>query len=155
MKREAVLAVWEQSRRAEIDALVEQVNRWVEDGVKEEDIAVTARINGDLDAVEERLRAAGRKTCRMTKTRPTASGVRLGNMHRVKGLEFRCVAITNVSDERVPLPFALTNKGADEVQHRHDLQREGCLIYVAATRAREDLWVGWSGTPSRFLGIDK
>ena len=35
----------------------------------------------------------------MTKTRPTASGVRLGNMHRVKGLEFRCVAITNVSDE--------------------------------------------------------
>ena len=143
-----------QSRRAEIDALVEQVNRWVEDGVKEEDIAVTARINGDLDAVEERLRAAGRKTCRMTKTRPTASGVRLGNMHRVKGLEFRCVAITNVSDEKVPLPFALTDKGADEVQHRHDLQREGCLIYVAATRAREDLWVGWSGTPSRFLGIE-
>jgi ATP-dependent exoDNAse (exonuclease V) beta subunit len=54
----------------------------------------------------------------------------------------------------VPLPFALTDKGADEVQHRHDLQREGCLIYVAATRAREDLWVGWSGTPSRFLGIE-
>jgi len=27
-----------------------------------------------------------------------------------------------------------------------------CLLYVACTRGRDNLWVGWSGTPSRFLG---
>ena len=29
---------------------------------------------------------------------------------------------------------------------------EGCLIYVAATRAREDLWVGWSAPPAASSG---
>ena len=28
---------------------------------------------------------------------------------------------------------------------------ERCLLYVACSRAREDLWVGYSGDPSRFL----
>lgn len=28
-----------------------------------------------------------------------------------------------------------------------------CLLYVACTRAREDLWIGWTGTPSRFLPL--
>ncbi len=143
-----------ESRSAELDALVDQVTLWVADGVHEEDIAVTARVNNDLDAVKARLKSAGHATCRLTAAQPTAGGIRLGNMHRVKGLEFRCVAITGATDDKIPLTYALTDKAADEVQHRLDLRREACLIYVAATRAREDLWVGWSGVPSRFLGID-
>jgi superfamily I DNA/RNA helicase len=140
------------SRRAEIDALVGQVKQWNADGVDEEDIAVTARRGDDLDSVEKRLEAEGIQTCRLGRSVPTSEGVRLGTMHRVKGLEFRCVAITGADDERIPEPRALTDKTADEVQHRLDLQREGCLLYVAATRAREDLWIGWSGRPSRYLG---
>lgn len=140
------------SRRAEIDALVDRVGRWVADGVHEEDIAVAARRGDDLDSVERRLEEAGIQTCRLGGSMPTQPGVRLGNMHRVKGLEFRCVALTGVDDTRIPERAALTDKSADEVQHRIDLTRERCLLYVAATRAREELWVGWSGRPSRFLG---
>jgi superfamily I DNA/RNA helicase len=140
------------SRRAEIDALVAQVGQWIADGMGEEDIAVAARRGDDLDSVETRLKGAGIGVCQLGPSAPTSGGVRLGTMHRVKGLEFRCVAITGADDERIPQPSALTDKTADEVQHRLDLQREGCLLYVAATRAREDLWVGWSGRPSRFLG---
>lgn len=140
-----------QSRRAEIDALVAQVDQWINDGVHEDEIAVVTRIGSELEAIEHRLKAAGIQTCRLGASLPRQGGVRLANMHRVKGLEFRCVAISGVSDESVPLRAALTDKTADEVQHRLDLVREGCLLYVAATRAREQLWVGWSGRASRFL----
>ena len=70
----------------------------------------------------------------------------------MKGLEFRCVAVVDVDDGRVPSRSSLTDKASDEVQHRLDIQRELCLLYVACTRARDHLWVGWSGKPSRFLG---
>ena len=69
----------------------------------------------------------------------------------MKGLEFRCVAIADVDDDTVPSQHALTDRHADEMQFRTDLQRELCLLYVACTRAREQLWIGWSGKPSRFL----
>ena len=62
------------------------------------------------------------------------------------------VAVINVDDDTVPAHWELTDKSADEVQHRVDLMRERCLLYVACTRARDHLWVGWSGKPSRFLG---
>ncbi len=70
----------------------------------------------------------------------------------MKGLEFKRMALVDVDDATIPSPYALTDAAADEVQHRVDLQREQCLLYVAATRARDELWVGWSGKPSRFLG---
>ena len=73
-------------------------------------------------------------------------------MYRMKGLEFRCVAVLDCDDDRMPLKHALTDKSLDELQHRYDLQQERCLLYVACTRARNHLWIGWSGKPSRFLG---
>ena len=141
------------SRRAEITALVDQVQRWLRDGVAEEDIAVVARRNQDLDSLVQGLKSAGVGASQLNPTGPIQSGVRLATMHRVKGIEFRCVAITGVNDDRIPEPAALTDKAADEVQHRLDLVREGCLLYVAATRSREDLWLSYTGNPSRFLAL--
>ena len=46
----------------------------------------------------------------------------------------------------------LTDTAVDEMQRRQDLRLECRLLYVAYTRARNHLWVGWSGKPSRFLG---
>jgi superfamily I DNA/RNA helicase len=74
-------------------------------------------------------------------------------MHRMKGVEFRCVAVIDLDDDTVPLRWAVTPQHADPVQHTADLQRERCTAYVAATRAREDLWIGRSGRPSRFLEL--
>ena len=33
-----------------------------------------------------------------------------------------------------------------------DVQRERCLLFVACTRARNHLYVSYSGSPSPFLG---
>lgn len=72
-------------------------------------------------------------------------------MHRMKGLEFRCVAVVGVGENQVPALSAVTSLQEDAVSHHLDLQRERCLLFVACTRAREQLAVSWHGAPSLFL----
>lgn len=72
-------------------------------------------------------------------------------MHRMKGLEFRRVAVVGVSQRYVPAPSAVTSATDDQRSHDLDIQRERCLLFVACTRARENLVVSWHETPSRLL----
>lgn len=139
------------SKAAMIDGVVSQVRQWIDDGVDETEIAVTARTKTSFPGVEQALRARGIMPFRLEKDLKSANGVALGTMHRLKGLEYRCVAVIDAADGDLPLPYAVTSETEDATQHAVDLRRERCLLYVACTRAREDLWVGWSGTPSRFL----
>lgn len=139
------------SRKEQLDALAVQVTEWIEAGVPEEEIAVAARTGNHLEAAAGELKRAGVLPLLLGPELPAGDGVRLGTMHRLKGIEFRCVAIIDLEDDQMPLSYALTDKYQDPVQHETDLRRERCLAYVAATRARDDLWVGWSGKPSRFL----
>jgi superfamily I DNA/RNA helicase len=70
-------------------------------------------------------------------------------MHRAKGLEFRKVILVGIEDDQVPSKQALRDLPADE---RADVtDRERFLLYVAATRARDELIVTWHGQPSGFL----
>lgn len=72
-------------------------------------------------------------------------------MHRMKGLEFRCVAVVGVSQHYVPAPAAVTPAADDQRSHDLDIQRERCLLFVACTRARENLLISWHGAPSPLL----
>jgi superfamily I DNA/RNA helicase len=75
-------------------------------------------------------------------------GVRLATMHRLKGLEFSRVILAGVQAGKMPL------KAGDYADHAsledHEL-RERCLLYVACTRARDDLVIVGYGQPSPFL----
>ncbi|MDY7103640.1 MAG: AAA family ATPase [Actinomycetota bacterium] len=139
------------SRRAQLDELAKHVRSWVDAGIDASDIAVTARTKRPFRGVRRALTDAGLDVCVLGRELPIAPGVRVGTMHRLKGLEFRCVAIVDASDDVVPAPWDLTAADEDPVQHDLDLRRERCLLYVACTRARDHLWIGWSGSPSRFL----
>lgn len=140
------------SKKEQLDALVAQVGEWVGAGVPPELIGVAARGRGSFSSVEKALADAGHEVCVLPSELPQAPGIRIGTMHRMKGLEFVNVAIVDADDHTIPSPAALTDRAADPTQHAADLQQEACLLYVAASRARESLWVGWSGKPSRFLG---
>lgn len=72
-------------------------------------------------------------------------------MHRIKGLEYRAVAIIGVGADHVPQLGAVTPASEDRLQHERDLQRERSLLFVAATRAREQLAITWAGKRSPFL----
>jgi hypothetical protein len=139
------------AKKGELDALVTQVKDWIDGGVPEEEIAVAARAGAALDAAALALEAAGISVARLTADLPRDDGVRLATMHRLKGVEYRCVALIDMDDDSMPMQWAVTDRRADPLQHEADLRRERCTAYVAATRARDDLWIGWSGKPSRFL----
>jgi superfamily I DNA/RNA helicase len=140
------------SSSVQLEALVTQVKDWLEGGIEPEDIAVAGRTRQQTTAVIAALIEAGLPVSELGQGQPAMDSIRVSTMHRMKGLEFRCVALSHVDDRTVPFPPELTDRDADPAQYSYDLKRELCLLYVACTRAREFLWVGWHGTPSRFLG---
>jgi superfamily I DNA/RNA helicase len=140
------------SEQAEVAALVAQVEKWLAQGVRAQEIAVCARFNLLLDKVRDKLHAADIRTAWVKDNpRPDDPGVRLATMHAMKGLEFRCVAVLGVTAGAVPFAREITPAEVDQLQHDSDILRERCLLFVACTRAREALHVSWSGTPSPFL----
>ncbi|MGN1401549.1 MAG: UvrD-helicase domain-containing protein [Bacillus sp. (in: firmicutes)] len=83
--------------------------------------------------------------------------VTLTTIHRSKGLEFKNVYIIGVVDGNLPHDYALDDfrKG-----NKHALEEERRLLYVAATRAKDQLFFsipqsrgGRNAYPSRFLYI--
>lgn len=140
--------------QAEAAALVKRVGEWVEHGVAPSEIAVCARFNTTLSNVYDELAGAGIPAVRV-RDQPGADveGIRLATMHAMKGLEFRCVAVVGATAKAVPFAKEVTPSEVDQVQHDSDLLRERCLLFVASTRAREALYVSWSGEPSPFLSF--
>jgi superfamily I DNA/RNA helicase len=72
-------------------------------------------------------------------------------MHGMKGLEFQAVAVIGVEQGVVPAPAAITPASEDALLNAQDLQRERCLLFVACTRARDYLYVSYTGDPCPFL----
>ncbi|SBW27107.1 hypothetical protein FDG2_5168 [Candidatus Protofrankia californiensis] len=112
-------------------------------------IGVAARMKKSVLAAISTLRDAGLDACDLE--RKSRGGVEVGTMHRMKGLEYRAMAVIDVSAASVPLRWAVTPVDADPKAHEQDTLRERCLLYVACTRARELLTVSWSGHASPFL----
>ncbi|WP_407111344.1 UvrD-helicase domain-containing protein [Streptomyces sp. DSM 116494] len=137
---------------AEIRALVARVRRWLDAGVDPGEIGVATRFARQGKAIERVLGVEGIPVRQLRHDVPDASrAVAVGTMHAFKGLEFRCVAVLDVRAGAVPYPKALTPPETDQRQYDADLMAERCLLFVACTRAREELYVSWSGRRSAFL----
>jgi DNA helicase-2/ATP-dependent DNA helicase PcrA len=61
--------------------------------------------------------------------------VELSTFHRAKGLEWPAVALVGLEDGLVPIAYATTAAARAE---------ERRLLYVAITRAEQDLWCSWA-----------
>ncbi len=136
-------------RDTEYAQLAEQIRAWLDAGVEPHAIAVAARNSHLVHGAREKLTAAGIPVSSTTASK--ANAVRVGTMHAMKGLEFRCLAAIGVDAGTVPAKAAVTAADEDPVAHEHDLQRERCLLFVACTRARDFLYVSHTGSPSPFL----
>lgn len=80
----------------------------------------------------------------------TIPGFRISTMHRVKGLEFDHVIICAVNDGVIPLRTMI--QAAQDPVTMSELEfGERCLLYVAATRAKQTLNVTSFGKPSPLL----
>ena len=136
-------------REAEHERLAAQIRTRIGDGVEPSSIGVAARHVWAAKSVREALDAAQIPASTTNATKSNA--VRVGTVHAMKGLEFRCVAVVGVEDGVVPAKGAVTTLAEDPIAHDHDHQRERCLAFVAGTRARDSLYLSYVGTPSPFL----
>ncbi|WP_228787108.1 UvrD-helicase domain-containing protein [Nocardia terpenica] len=139
------------SLSAELDRIVTAVRGWLAQGIEPEGIAVATRANWLAKRIAKHLESEAIPTRLVSRNTETDGNVSVGTMHSMKGLEFRCMIVAGVSDTYVPAPAAVTLAADDPHTHRLDLQRERCILFVACTRAREQLLVTWNGPPSRFI----
>lgn len=139
-------------RAEEAQFVAEEVKKLIDAGVPAESIGIVGRTR-DLvaDQFLPVLEQHGLSGVLLGKEIVEAPGVRLGTMHRVKGLEFP--AIFAVGVDRSHLPLILRDGDEDPVLQRQHEQRERCLLYVAASRARDRLFVTGTGEPSPFVAI--
>jgi len=116
-----------------------------------EEICLVARTGKLLTDHYQPLLKAAKVPCVVLekKNDPGEPGVRLGTMHRVKGLEFPVMLLAGVNKGVVPMRVSSV-EGDPTARTEHE-ERERSLLFVAATRARDHLIVTAYGNPSPFL----
>lgn len=77
-------------------------------------------------------------------------GIRIGTMHRVKGLQFDWIVLPGLNDDILPLKTGL-NDCPDDVSKDRFITAERCLLHVAATRAKQQVLISYYGKPSPFV----
>ena len=134
----------------EVGVLAGRLRSWTEQGLKPEEICVSARSNRQVADYAAALNADGLPTTVIDthSEKRLKPGYRIATMHRLKGLEFRAVALVGVHEGSVPVDL---KNYADAASKEDHLLGERCLVYVAATRARDLLLVTGYGKPSAFL----
>jgi superfamily I DNA/RNA helicase/mRNA-degrading endonuclease RelE of RelBE toxin-antitoxin system len=136
----------------ELDGVAEQVEEWTTSGTPLEAIAVCVPTRDLVERVSARLAIAEVQTVEITPDGPRGrDGVHIGTMHRFKGLEFQRMIIAGASEGLLPRSAIDRRKAADPARYARELRRDRSLLFVAATRARDDLAIFWHGKPSRFL----
>ncbi|MBB2769108.1 UNVERIFIED_ORG: hypothetical protein GGE11_000003 [Mycolicibacterium obuense] len=136
---------------AEAEHIAKVVNAWIDRGVAPSEIGIAVRAKWFASKIEHALKAAGIATVDLARASEDDEAVHVGTMHRMKGLEFRCMCVAGVTAKWVPALNAVTPIDDDKQTHQRDLERERCLLFVACTRAREELLVTWHGEPSPFI----
>lgn len=91
-------------------------------------------------SLADTFESGGRKKRRMHEGN---AGIFLMTIHLAKGLEFDCVFVVGVNEGILPHQRSLFSQ--------EDLEEERRLMYVAMTRARNELVLNFYQVPSRFL----
>jgi superfamily I DNA/RNA helicase len=137
--------------RAEQTALAQKLKSWSDSDIDWSQMAVVARENADVAELTEFLTKQGIPVATVggtTDENAIGDKVRVMTMHRAKGLEYRAVAIPRASSAKLPPRWV---SQLDDEARDMAMARERGLLYVSGSRARERLYVSWTGRPSELL----
>lgn len=139
-----------QSAGDELDRTAETVRGWIESGYAEESIGVLVRTKKAMQRVADALEERGIPARQVTAGSHGSKGqVQVMTMARAKGMEFECVLIFGVGEDDMPAKWM--TQDMEDADREDFIQRERSLLYVSATRARDELAIVWSGEPSSML----
>jgi superfamily I DNA/RNA helicase len=133
----------------ELDKAADLIRSWVSSTDAPETIAVLVREQRQRDRLVTGLAERG-VTIRAVDREHIKPGQPVAmTMHRAKGTEFSRVLLFGIDQGAIPRP--LRDEQYAEDAWADALLRERSLLYVAATRARDELALSWSGDPSQLL----
>jgi superfamily I DNA/RNA helicase len=134
----------------ELDQAANLIREWVEETPDAaETIAVLVREQKQRDRVVSGLAERGVTIRAVDREHIKPGQPVVMTMHRAKGTEFSKVLIFGVNQGAIPRP--LRDEQYAEDAWADAMLRERSLLYVAATRARDELALSWSGEPSQLL----
>jgi superfamily I DNA/RNA helicase/mRNA-degrading endonuclease RelE of RelBE toxin-antitoxin system len=120
-------------------------------GVLPHEVGVFVRSGAQLGRAQAAAKESGMPFKTLDEHVETVSGhVSIGTMPLAKGLEFRAVVVMACDDEIVPLQERIETVGDEaDLEEVYDTERQ--LLYVACTRARDELLVTSVEPASEFL----
>lgn len=134
---------------------IKAVGAWLAEqeqaGVLPQEFGVFVRSPAQLERARAAVAASGMPFKVLDEHAETAIGhVSIATMHLAKGLEFRAVVVMACDDEVMPLQERIETVGDDADLHEvYETERH--LLYVACTRARDQLLVTGVEPASEFL----
>lgn len=134
-----------------------EVERLLAEGIRSQDICIVGRTTAQLRGIDNALKQRGLEPQRISRNSAENTqipGVRLANMHRIKGLEFKAVFLVGICKGVVPLALSMTGT-EDPVEKRARDLNERALLHVAGTRAVHSLYISWAGEPSPLIKLQE
>lgn len=134
----------------EIGGAAEFLKQALQDGIAPDEIGVFVRSPNELGRARAAAVAAGLTVRTFVDGKTGDGAVLVGTMHLAKGLEFRAVAVMACNQGVLPHDERVADV-ADEFELDEVVATERQLLYVAATRARDRLWISGVDPASEFL----
>lgn len=135
---------------AERTTITEVIQDWISGGTPASAIGVLVRGGQQAAGIVSALGQAEVKAMEIKNNMTgSAKAVQVMTMHRAKGMEFQRVVLAGMNAASMPARYVLSS--LEEAEREDKLQQERSLLYVAASRARDELVVTYSGEVSGFL----
>lgn len=132
--------------------VAEKIRVWLNANIAPEEIGIMVRSHAQFERAEAALNEAGAEFNVMSRAMEWVTGkVSLCTMHLAKGLEFKCVVLMACDDDVLPLEERLDAVMGDDQAMKEVEDTERHLLYVACTRARDELVITSAGTASDYL----
>ena len=124
----------------EAKMITQEISQLLENGVEPKNIAVLSRVNAQLELLASQLESENIEFYMQTNERYSLKSrlepkITLASIHATKGLEWDHVFVLGVSDGYLPFIQAET---------QDEINEELRLLYVATTRAKENLYLSWA-----------
>jgi len=129
------------------------IRNWLNSGYHPNSLCIAARTKKQINVVKSYLQNSGIITYEIKggMDDSTFEEIRVGTMHRIKGMEYDCLILCGITDGVIPLSSIYSIPDSTK-QKELELQ-DRSLLYVAATRAKKELVVTCTGKISRFIDL--
>lgn len=136
---------------AEAASVATWIRARLAEGYQPDEIGVFVRSDAQLGRARSAVQQAGQSSIELSDAiEATAGRVAVSTMHLAKGLEFRAVAVMACDDEVLPLQERIETVTDDaDLEEVYNTERH--LLYVACTRARDQLLISGVEPASEFL----